>query len=503
VALATYVVVVIIQMPNFYFENVSSVSDATTYMLLSKTLAEGTHGAIYLSHAAWYSTILIDVLTYHLPDYRAIWMSWPLCVYVVGVGLLAVTVCRLAGRWAALMTATMCLALTPALLQLVLAQAFHELTTVACILLAIFLVYLVETGARPTAMTFLAAAGLGIFAGVNAASDLLLVVIGIIPLSAVVLLLLARYRDRNAVYTASMWLGTVILAVGADVTTVAIGNLLSLVPMTVTTGIVRPNQVIPQLTLAGGVAWEEVGPAWQYQATQMGLREFLVGITVLSAILAAGAIQVIRLLRYSPAKVSTRNRRMEAYCLSWTAMAAANFAALAFTLASVDLGAVRYASLLWIAAAALAPLLVVRLPALRLGFALLVTVLVAVHAGLMDAIPEPSGNNMTAVVAFLESHHIRHGYADYWDSNWVTWATNGVLSLRPASSCDKYGTLCVHEFGNAMSWYTSQPGWSAVVVDPSRTLAIAPAAKYGSPREIRQIGQVKIYIYDHDLPLKP
>ena len=216
-ALVRYLVVVILRIPRFYADYVASVSDTTTYLLLSNTLAQGTHGAIYLSDAPWYSTILIDVLTHHLPDYRAIWISWPLCASIVAVGLLALMVCRLAGRWAALMTAVLCLALTPALLQLFLAQAFHELTTITCILLAIFLVYLVEIGARTTWVTYLAAAGLGIFTGLNAASDLLLVVIGIIPLTGVALILLARYRDRDAMRTASMWLGTVIMAVGTDV----------------------------------------------------------------------------------------------------------------------------------------------------------------------------------------------------------------------------------------------------------------------------------------------
>jgi hypothetical protein len=498
-ALAVYLIVIIIRMPRFYADNVASVSDATTYMLLSNTLAHGAHGAIYLSDAPWYSTILIDVITYHLPEYRAIWIVWPVCAYVVGAGLLALTVSRLAGRWAALMTATLCLALTPAILQLFLAQAFHGLTTINCILLAIFLVYLVEIGARTTWPTFLAAMVLAIFTGVNAASDLLLVVIGIIPLTGVALILLARYRDRASLRTATLWLGTVVVAISADVATVAVGNSLSLVPRTVTTRIVRPSEVIPHLALAGGVVWKEIGPAWRYVPTEVSVRELLAGIAVLCTILAAVAFQAIRLLRSCPAKASARNRRMEAHYLIWTAMTAANFTALAFTIAPLDLGAVRYASVLWIAAAATLPLLFTRSPARQLGFAVSVIVLVGVHAGLVDSIPQTPDVNMTSVVAYLESHHIRYGYADYWESNSVTWATNGVLTLRPASSCDKSGTICAYEFGNASSWYTAKPGWSAVIVDPSHSLSIAPASRYGPPREVDHVGQVTVYIYDHDV----
>jgi hypothetical protein len=265
------------------------------------------------------------------------------------------------------------------------------------------------------------------------------------------------------------------------------------------TRLVRPHEIIPHLEIAGGVVWAEVGAAGSYWVTGMGPKELVVGVAAFGTIIAAVTLLATRLLRYPPARVSARTRPREAHYLVWTAVAAADFAALAFTIAPVNIGAIRYATVLWIAAAALFPLLVTGSRLRRLGFALLVTGLVVVHTGLMWAVQPTPDRSLMSVVAYLESHRIRYGYADYWESNSVTWETNGVLTLRPALSCDKHGTLCVYESGTASAWYAPEPGWSAVIVDPRHNLIVAPAAVYGPPREVMQNGQLTVYIYDHDL----
>src|SRR5215472_16621141 len=53
-ALVAYLVVFGIRLPQFYVDSIDWSSDATTYMLLSKTIAESIHGPVYLSYAPWY-----------------------------------------------------------------------------------------------------------------------------------------------------------------------------------------------------------------------------------------------------------------------------------------------------------------------------------------------------------------------------------------------------------------------------------------------------------------
>jgi hypothetical protein len=205
---------------------------------------------------------------------------------------------------------------------------------------------------------------------------------------------------------------------------------------------------------------------------------------------------MFRLRTIAPVKP---NREMQAYFMIWGTIAAADFCALAFTTVPLDLNAVRYAVILWIAGAASIPLLFAQNRRLQLGFALLITALVALHAGYVNRPDAAPSASLTEAVAYLQSQHVRYGYADYWDANSISWLTQGALTLRPASSCDARGTLCATEFGVASSWYAPQPGWSAVILDPSHTLTVPPVTAYGKPRETHTIGPLIIYIYDHDL----
>jgi hypothetical protein len=498
-ALVAYLVVFAIRLPQFYVDSIEWSSDATTYMLLSKTIAEGIHGPVYLSYAPWYSTILIDVITYHLPGFQTIWALWPAATYVSGVSLLSLTVGRLFSRWAALMTTILCLALSPPMLVPTVAQAFHELTVFNCILLAVFLVRLAEKRNGATWITIAATAALGIFTGVNAASDALLIVTGIVPFGGVTLILLARYRDHAATKTAILCLGVIVIAIGAGCLTEATGNALLLIPHAVPIGLVQPNNLLPHLELVGGLLWEEIDGAHPPVASWAGPAELAIAVAGLCLIATGVVLLVVQMLRFRTIAPVKPNRGLQAHFMIWGAIATADFCALAFTTVPLDLNAVRYAIILWIAGAASVPLLFARNRRLQLGFALLVTTLVALHAMYVNRPYTAPSASLTAAVAYLQSQHVRYGYADYWDANSISWLTQSALTLRPASSCDARGTLCATEFGIASSWYASRPGWSAVILDPSHTLTVPPVSAYGKPRETHTIGRLVIYIYDHDL----
>jgi hypothetical protein len=499
-ALVAYLVVFAIRLPQFYLDSIDWSSDATTYMLLSKTIAQGIHGRIYLSYAPWYSTIFIDVITYHLPGFQTIWAVWPVATYITGVSLLSLTVGWLFSRWAALMTATLCLALSPPMLVPTVAQAFHELTVFNCILLGVFLVWAAEKGSEVTWITIAATAALGIFTGANAASDALLIGTGIVPFGAVTLVLLARYRDHAATRTSILCLGVIVIAIGAGWLTMAAGNALSLMPHSIPIGLVQPNNLVPHLELVGGVLWEEIDGAHPPAASGAGLGDLAIAVAGLCAIATWIVLLVVQMFRLRTSTHLKPHRGLQAHFMIWGAICAADFCAVAFTLVPLDVNAIRYAVILWIAGAASIPLLFVRNQRLQLGFALLVTTLAAVHAGYVSRSSSAAPNaGLTAAVAYLQSQHVRYGYADYWDANSISWLTQGSLTLRPASSCDAHGTLCATEFGIASSWYAPQPGWSAVILDPSHTLTVPPVSAYGKPHEIHTIGRLIIYVYDHDL----
>jgi hypothetical protein len=498
-ALTAYVLVLVLELPQFYFAHIAWNSDVATFMLLSKTIAQGTTGTIYTTFTPYYSTMFIDILTYHLPSHQFLWMAWPLAAYLVAVSTLAWTVSRLAGRWAAVMTAILCLAPTPSVLFSIVAPAFHGLTVINCILLAAFLVILVEHGTRTTPTIVVAAAGLSIFSGINAASDFLVVIIGLAPLVAVTLILLASYRDRSALRTVSVCLGMLVIAIIADSLTYAASQTLPVIVHPLPVGLLPLDQLPAHLELSGGIVWEETAASWQYLTHAVGLPEFLLAIVTLGAIVTAGTFMLARLFSARRVAAPPRMRALEAHYLIWIAMAAANFAAISLTYTVYELGAVRYAVILWVAGAATVPLLFTLSRARRVGFALVVTALVAVHAGAVYDAPARVDPSYTAAVAYLESLHIRYGYADYSEANATTWVTQGILTLRPANSCGHAGMLCRASYGSATAWYAPQPGWSAVIVDPRYALSVPPSSIYGPPRKIHHVGQLTIYVFDHDL----
>jgi hypothetical protein len=498
-AVLVYALVLVLKLPQFYFANIAWNSDLATFMLLSKTIAQGMPGTVYTTYTPYYSTMIIDILTYHLPDHQFLWMAWPLAAYMATVGALALTVSHLVGRWAALMTAILCLAPSPLVLLPIVAQAVHGLTVINCILLAAFLDILVVRGTRTTPTIILAAAGLGIFSGINAASDFLVVLIGLIPFLGVTLVLLARYRDGSALRTVSVCLGILAIATIADSLTYAASQTIPVIPHPLPVGLIPPNALPAHLDLSGGIVWEEIAAPWQYTTHAVGWPEFLLAMVTLGTIVTAGTLLLTRVFSARRLAASPRARALEAHYLIWIGMAAANFAAISLTFIVYDLWAVRYAVILWVAGAATVPLLFTLSRVRRVGFALVVTALVAIHAGAVYDTPTRADPGMTATVAYLESLHIRHGYADYSEANATTWVTQGILTLRPAMSCGHAGMLCRTNYGSAAAWYAPQPGWSAVIVDPRHALSVPPGSLYGPPREIHHVGQLTIYVYDHDL----
>lgn len=518
-----YLVVLVSRLSDFYWTVILSNSDSTMYMLLSTTLAHGAYGTVYLSYDPWYSTILIDVLTYHLPNHQAIWALWPIVTYIAAVGALAWIIWRIMSPFAALMTTLLCLAMTPPMLWPTMAQAYHELSVVNAMLLVVFFVALVSIGSRLTWTLALCGLGLAVITGINAASDPLLLVIGIPPFLGVSLLLLACWHDLAIARLCAYCFAIGALAFVVMLVTNVIALRLHLEYISPLIHLVGPNQVPHQLKLAGGIVWALVGGSWQYVATNPGRNELLVGIATVGVLLVSAELLIAMAVRgYAisiPANVSSTSmdspqyRARVAYGIIWVAIASANMAALALTDFVYNLTQLRYATILPVAAAALLPLLFYSYPQ-PLGrptpvrdvlFATLVIGVMALRIGTwlpLSTQQTPAPIDTRMLVTYLESQHVSYGYADYWESNSTTWATGGAITLRAAYSCSAKGQLCALKFADASAWYQPHSGWTAIVVDPRFLLTATPSV-YGPPREIRQIGPMTVYVYDHPLARVP
>jgi len=194
-AFAVYLAALAMHLPRWLSVDVNWNSDAISYNILAETVAHGVHGPIWLANAPWYHVLLLDTLTAPLPGHRALWLLWPAAFYVAAVVVLAVTTARLAGRWAGLMTGVLCLAPTAPTLYPIITQAYHALTAIDSMLLAALLVA-VTRARRLDWQLSLAGVTLGLFSGLNAASDGLGILIALAPFAAVAGTLAVVWRDR-------------------------------------------------------------------------------------------------------------------------------------------------------------------------------------------------------------------------------------------------------------------------------------------------------------------
>ena len=157
-------------------------SDAVATALVAEDLAHHVGGATVLGDVSSLSTLLAFRATEWLPAHRWVWGAMPYALTLLGIALLALAAYWLAGRWAAATTAAIALAVSADVLFTQIAPAFRATTWFSVALLAAFVVLLAGDRLRGP---WLAASAvlIGLVTGINAVSDPLLIVIGLIPLA--------------------------------------------------------------------------------------------------------------------------------------------------------------------------------------------------------------------------------------------------------------------------------------------------------------------------------
>lgn len=155
-------------------------SDAVVTALVAEDLSRGVGGPTVLGDVSSLSTLLAFRWTTWLPDHRGLWGAMPYALTLIAIALLALASYWLAGRWAAAITASLSLAATADVLFTQIAPAFRATTWFSVAALLALLVMLARARA-PQAVLMAAAIAVGLITGINAVSDPLLVLIGVIP----------------------------------------------------------------------------------------------------------------------------------------------------------------------------------------------------------------------------------------------------------------------------------------------------------------------------------
>jgi hypothetical protein len=166
-------------------------SDAATAGVVAETTGDGT---VVLERFGWFTSLWFALLTRPLPFHRQVWEIAPYLFALASVALLAWASWRLAGRWAAAMTATVAIATSPFVNYSRVTLNFHTATWVATVVLAVFALWLAQNPRRDRAV--FAAVLVAALAGATLASDRLFAFVGLLPFAFTGLLFLFVLREH-------------------------------------------------------------------------------------------------------------------------------------------------------------------------------------------------------------------------------------------------------------------------------------------------------------------
>ncbi len=486
------------------------------------------HRQVFLGQMGWFSTLMFELATRSLPAHRQLWEAAPYAMALASVAMVAWAAWRVAGRWAATIAGVAILCAGPHTLGLLFSLNDHSTTWFALALLAALLVFF---EAPPTWLKAWSAALIALVAGaivgVNAASDLTLMVAGIAPIAFAAGLAWAL-RPTSARASAWWWIvATVVAAVVFDVLTHTWAH---------HENVLTPPQYAHN-TLAAAEAVPTNFKLWWQSLMVLGngnffggTLDFASGLQLLCAVLTLVALALVlrfawRALIASASRQPSGSRRAEdvrsgapanrgehraqalriAWCAFWGSSALLLSASFIFSSNPIDINSSRYLVGVIYAIAALLPLLATSGLVARAAVTAGVTIFAL--SGLVSLLEDeeipagttPSYGLIHQVERYLDGRGLTVGYANYWDGAPIMWSSHFHIRAYPVQDCAP--NLCWSYLHMITSWYTTpRPGQrSFLISDATQTVSSAPTPNLGKPAAVQQIGPLTIYVYPYDI----
>lgn len=494
-------------------------SDAATITVTAQTLGRGS--VAVFAHCSWLTALWFLLLTRSLPLHRELWDVAPYALSLAAVVLLAACAGRLAGRWAAVMTAALGLAASPVVNYSRLALDFHGDACVAAVVLAAFALWLVSGPGTVRALAV--AVPVAALAGATLASDALFAVVGLLPfaLSGLVMLVVLRLRRPGliaiacsigslALYEASNWLSSragieVLVSPRAPLRLAPIADLGA-----------NLGRLVGLVAQVGDGGYSQAGWA-QPTLSARSLLSLACAALILLA-LAAPFLLVGRQLRAAAVSPS-----LAVWGCFWSLAVAGNCAAYVFSGEGTQWG--YYLIPVAYAVAATVPTLLAGSSAHRLFAALGIAALTGASlvslVGRLDAFgaAPPIASVASRVAAIAKAEDAPYGYTtDYWDAAALSWSSGLRVQVAPLWYCAGTTRLCPFLFNVVSTWYQphdsrsfviqptiARPGETAYdglgTVDPASIwIDTGASSPLGRPiRVFRLDGQLSMYVYPYDL----
>jgi hypothetical protein len=269
--------------------SVAANADSSSVQVVTELYAHRAGGTVYLSTLPWYSTLFFGLATEWLPAHRLIWDDTPFLIGLLAIGLMAWTTSRLAGRWAATVTAVLMVCASPLMFEQMFWLDNHMTSYYSLALLAAYMVLLEErVDSLSTVFLVTSILVIGVIVGVNLASDDLLLISGPVPL--LLAAAIAWYLRPTARAARAMGVLVLLMAVVAvsAICTLLIVHSAGIIPRTVPIDFVTSEQVVTNFTWW----WESI--ALLGNGSFFG--EAITATTALAAICAAMSICLLFLI---------------------------------------------------------------------------------------------------------------------------------------------------------------------------------------------------------------
>ncbi|HUA70428.1 MAG TPA: hypothetical protein VMA96_05090 [Solirubrobacteraceae bacterium] len=478
--------------------------------------AAPAHASVVLGEFGWYATLLFDLATKWLPAHRDIWVAAPYAMALAGAGLTAWSVWQVAGRWAAGLTAVLLVCASPATLRLDLSTTQHAPAWFCLALLGAFAVWLERRADEVRRFVLIGLVLLiGTIVGVNAKSDPLVIIAGLLPFALA--LIAARGRGRGS--TRALTTGAATLAV-AVVTWVITRTVMRALAITPEPGLHTTKIVAGAKTVHNARLWVRSVAVLGNGAVSGGSLTPRVALAAACAAVSIAAVVLLPWLGWRALRgpISSRtDRARHAFFAFWCSSAILLSVAFVFSDAPVDIHADRYLVGVLYAAAAVVPAAAALAPAgsARRGRAAAVVLagtcvfalgaIVSMARGVSSEGTEfhtpVSAAVADQVAQIAKREHLTVGYAGYWDAAPVTWATGFRVHVYPVAVCDQNAHLCRFDLHFISSWYSPRPGTGSFLLtdDRSSQSVTVPTPDLGRPTAVYRIGPIKMYTYPYDL----
>ncbi len=508
---AGYLVLFAVRMPH----NISALgwnaSVGSAFVLPETLVKTGAGGHTQTGSSPQWISLWFGLLTAGLPLHRVLWSVAPTLMFYATSLIVGWSVAQLASRRAAILAVLLCLVASPIALTFLMAPFSHNTVYPCTALLGAYLIWLTRGEGRRRLTTFAVPPILGVVIGACVASDLLLALTAVLPLTLVAILAAAQRARRSRLLAVSA-LTTVAVSIPVAkfvAATMKAEGLLTL-PTPIHYAALSELPSRAELLFKGlqelfnGYLQERPGT----MHAELGLASEIVMSLALLTLIVLGLRTAVTFVWSGLRKASSRppgELARSLYIIYWVSSPAC--AAGAFWLAGegpITTHESYYGTAIF-AVGAVIPLLMANRSAVRWLIALGASIFfTASFAGLTEDylnISPAIARSGPSIIRIAAANNVQVGYTTFGDASGVTWSSENRVLLRPVEDCQNPEgvNLCPGFQAYVPSWYVPQQRHTFLLVDPNSAEVSSLPPGLGRPLAVYRVESMFMYIYPYDI----